>query len=152
MRSSRDPRLALLAAGLLLAIGAGAALANRAPLAPEAPSEVASSHEPKEAASPEALSHATDRLGESGIVIDDATLAELAADYGVGGAVRLAAWSDASGLAIEELAAMRDGGMGWGQIAKELDLHPGIGSIMGRGGGSGPPDEPPGQAKRTPDD
>jgi hypothetical protein len=24
--------------------------------------------------------------------------------------------------------------MGWGQIAHELDLHPGIGAIMGNGG------------------
>ncbi len=41
---------------------------------------------------------------------------------------------------IADLRAMRDGdgsegsGMGWGQIAKELGVHPGLGSIMGQGG------------------
>jgi hypothetical protein len=47
---------------------------------------------------------------------------------------------------------MRDGdgtegsGMGWGQIAKELGVHPGIGSIMGQGGGHGR-ENAPGQQK-----
>jgi hypothetical protein len=32
---------------------------------------------------------------------------------------------------------MRADGMGWGQMARELDVHPGLGSIMGNGGGNG---------------
>ena len=51
-----------------------------------------------------------------------------------------------------KIRAMRDGdgtegsGMGWGQIAKELGVHPGIGSIMGQGGGHGR-ENAPGQQK-----
>jgi hypothetical protein len=36
--------------------------------------------------------------------------------------------------------------MGWGQIAKDLGVSPGIGSIMGNGGGHGR-DGAPGQNK-----
>ena len=67
-------------------------------------------------------------------------LTELATKYGVGGAVRIVAWSAADPDRMADLRAMRDGdgsegsGMGWGQIAKELGVHPGIGSIMGNGG------------------
>lgn len=90
--------------------------------------------------SAELLARLVDRLGDAGITTDADTIAALAADYGVGGAVRLLAWADASGLSTDELATKFDGGMGWGQIAKELDLHPGLGSIMGNGHGGGPPD------------
>ncbi len=37
--------------------------------------------------------------------------------------------------------------MGWGQIAKDLDVDPGIGSIMGQGDGHGR-DNAPGQQDR----
>jgi hypothetical protein len=89
--------------------------------------------------SADALARLVDRLAEAGIATDADTIAALAADYGVGGAIRLLAWADASGLSTGDLAARFDGGQGWGEIARELDLHPGIGSIMGNGGG-GPPD------------
>jgi hypothetical protein len=52
---------------------------------------------------------------------------------------------------------MRDGdgteesGMGWGEIAKDLGVHPGIGSIMGNGGGHGR-DDAPGQQDRGTDE
>ena len=70
--------------------------------------------------------------------------------------MRLSAWADATGMSVDEIAAMRDTGgtdgapMGWGRLAHELneqgfDVRPGIGSIMGNGRGSG---EPPGQAKK----
>ena len=36
--------------------------------------------------------------------------------------------------------------MGWVQIAKELGVHPGLGSIMGQGGGHGR-ENAPGQQK-----
>jgi hypothetical protein len=42
-------------------------------------------------------------------------------------------------MSTGELAGKFDSGLGWGEIARELDLHPGIGSIMGNGGGNGPP-------------
>lgn len=40
-----------------------------------------------------------------------------------------------------------DSGMGWGRIAKELGFSPGIGAIMGNGGGHGR-DNAPGQQGR----
>jgi hypothetical protein len=36
--------------------------------------------------------------------------------------------------------------MGWGRIAKELGVHPGLGSIIGQGGGHGH-ENAPGQQK-----
>jgi hypothetical protein len=154
MRPSARP--AVLAAGLLIVIGAGAALANRAPDTTEQPATTASSHEPGASAAPQAVSHALERLSESGIAVSESELSELAAAYGVGGAVRLVAWADASGMSVAELRAMRDEGRGWGEIAREHDLHPGIGSIMGRGSSNsaagGPPGDPPGGPPRSPDD
>ena len=32
--------------------------------------------------------------------------------------------------------------MGWGQIANELGVHPGLGSVMGQGGDHEKPDAP----------
>lgn len=140
---TRGPRIAIAAAALILVAGAGAALAQRnEPESP--PSHVASSHEP---VAPEALDHAADRLADHGIDIDEALLDELAAAYGVGGAVRIAAWSEASGIDIDELRDMRDEGLGWGRMARDLGLHPGIGSIMGNGN-----DAPGGGPPRVPDD
>ena len=140
-------RVALLAAALLLVVIAGGAFASRLPRSEQAPDNVAASHEPQTPDASDApptadeLAHAADRLVANGIGTDAqalvATLTDLSARYGLGGAVRLVAWSDETGRSVEELAAMRDGGQGWGQIAKELDVHPGIGSIMGNGGGNG---------------
>jgi hypothetical protein len=99
--------------------------------------------------SADALARLVDRLADAGIATDSNTadaIAALAADYGVGGAIRLLAWADASGLSTGDLAARFDGGQGWGEIARELDLHPGIGSIMGNGGGHGR-DQAPGQRR-----
>jgi hypothetical protein len=141
-------RVALLASALMLVVLASAALASRAPTAERAPDHVASSHEPQTDAPPTAdeLAHAADRLAANGIDADVATLTDLAARYGLGGAVRLVAWSNETGLTVDELAAMHDEGQGWGQIARELGVHPGIGSIMGNGGGHGR-DNAPGQNK-----
>jgi hypothetical protein len=44
---------------------------------------------------------------------------------------------------------MRDGGQGWGQTAHDLGLNPGIGSVMGQGGGHGP-ESAPGLSKDKP--
>ena len=145
-------RVALLAATFLLVVIVSGALAGRLPVAEPAPDHVASSHEPQaenETDVPptaEELAHAADRLSAHGIDADVAQLTDLAARYGLGGAVRLVAWSDETGLAVEELAAMHDAGQGWGQIAHELGVHPGIGSIMGNGGGHGR-ENAPGQNK-----
>jgi hypothetical protein len=155
---NRRNRLALLAAAVLLVVFAGAALANRLPGTPAAPGHVASSHEPEASGEADApptadeLAHAADRLFSNGIGTDVealvATLTDLSARYGLGGAVRLVAWSDETNLRVEELAAMRDEGQGWGQIAKKLDVNPGIGSIMGNGGGHGR-ENAPGQQNRA---
>lgn len=80
--------------------------------------------------------------GIDGVTTDE--LKTLAAKYGVGGAVRLEAWAKATGKSVSDLAAMVDGGMGWGAIAHQLEaadaslhLSPGIGWIMGHGHGHG---------------
>lgn len=136
-------RLALLAAAVLLVVLAGGALASRLPAQQPAPDHEASSHEPRGADATDApptadeLAHAADRLAANEIDADVALLTDLAGRYGLGGAVRLVAWADETGLSIDELTAMRDDGRGWGQIARELGVHPGIGSIMGNGGGHG---------------
>ena len=85
-----------------------------------------------------------DLLKAAGITATAAELTTLAAKYGVGGAVRLEAWSQATGKSVSDLAAMFDGGMGWGAIAHQLEaansslhLSPGIGWIMGGGHGHG---------------
>jgi hypothetical protein len=145
-------RVALLAAALLIVALAGGAFASRLPRAERAPDQAASSHEPQTAdESPptaDELAHAADRLAANGIEADAALLADLASRYGLGGAVRLFAWSDETGMTVDELAAMRDEGRGWGQIAHELGVHPGIGSIMGNGGGHGR-EGAPGQLNRA---
>jgi hypothetical protein len=145
---SRRNRFALLgAAGLVLLVG-GTTLALRAPNLPNEPAQLTSSHEPEVDAPPtaEELAHAKSRLEASEIVVDEATLADLATRYGLGGAVRLYAWSSETGREIEELAAMFDAGTGWGRIAKDLGVHPGIGSIMGNGGGQ---EKAPGQEREA---
>ncbi len=82
-------------------------------------------------------------------------LQSLSADYGLGGAVRLLAWADATGMSLADLRALRDDGAGWGQIAHDLGVSPGIGSIMGQGDGAAGDhgrESAPGQQKPKPDD
>ncbi|MGI9000022.1 MAG: hypothetical protein ACR2GO_10000 [Candidatus Limnocylindria bacterium] len=156
---NRKNRIAVLAAAVLLLVAAGSVMANRSPIARDLPAAPASSHEPEseEADAPptaEDLAHAGDRLAAGEIPFEDAVLSDLAARYGLGGAVRLLAWSEQTQMDVEELAAMRDGtdtepGLGWGRIAKDLELHPGIGSIMGNGHGR---DNAPGQQKKAPEE
>jgi hypothetical protein len=71
-----------------------------------------------------------ERLAANGLSTDAATLRDLAATYGVGGAVRLIGWADASGRTVSELREIRDAGAGWGSIAHQLGLGPGIGRWM----------------------
>jgi hypothetical protein len=151
---TRRTRLAGLVAASLIVAATGTALALRAPRGEEQPLLPAASQPVEEdtdaAPSAEALAHAQDRLEASGVTVDSAELSDLAGRYGLGGAVRVVAWAEESGTNVADITAMRDGDgtpesvMGWGQIAKELGVHPGIGSIMGNGGGHGR-DNAPGQ-------
>jgi hypothetical protein len=139
-----------LAAGALVLLVVGGVLAapsergrdRMAPVAashqPASPGQVETQDEDEDGAPSQlVLDRVVGRLADAGITTDADTVAELAADHGVGGAVRLLAWAHASGMSTSELADMFASGMGWGEIAAELDLHPGIGSIMGNAGGNG---------------
>jgi hypothetical protein len=147
----------LLAALALLLLVAGTAFATRSPIATQHQSPVAASHEPsssEDQSAPDSNTGAqltddhaqkiVDLLAAAGIDATTDELKALAAKYGVGGAIRLEAWADATGKSVDELGAMFDSGMGWGAIAKKLEaddsslnLSPGIGWIMGHGHGHG---------------
>jgi hypothetical protein len=141
---SRGTRVGLLAGAALILAASGTVLATRQPQAADrsAPVTVDDEDTPPTA---EDLGHAAERLEANDIIIDDAALSDLATRYGLGGAVRVAAWAadPDDDVTIESITAMRDGdgtegsGMGWGQIAKELGVKSGLGSIMGNGGGNG---------------
>ncbi|MDQ4034881.1 MAG: hypothetical protein M3153_03040 [Chloroflexota bacterium] len=151
---NRTNRIALLAAAVVLLLAAGTVLANRAPTARDVPGQPASSHEADASPSAEDLAHAADRLEEKGIPFDQAVLDDLAARYGVGGAIRVLAWADSTGIDVGVITARRDGtetgpGMGWGRIARDLGVHPGLGSIMGAGHGR---EGAPGQQHRAPEE
>ena len=143
----------IVATGLLIVIATGGALANRAAPA-QGPSDASEAEDQGAPPSAGEVARVVDRLADAGVDTDEDTVAALAADHGLGGAVRLLAWSDASGLSVDEIATMRAGSeddepMGWGRIARELNaanpelhLRPGIGQIMGGGHGR---DDAPGQ-------
>ena len=149
---SRRNRLAALVALALVLVGTGTVLGTRQPHAPDRPSQLGQDAEDVPP-SAEDVAHAAERLAANDLEVSDDALAELAAKYGVGGAVRIVAWSDGDEALMAEIRAMRDGdgtagsGMGWGQIAQEMGVHPGIGSIMGHGGGLGR-ENAPGQQNR----
>jgi hypothetical protein len=145
---TRSTRIAVFS-GVLLILVAGTALASQLPRSPQQ-GPLTASQEPEAPPTADELAHAKDRLAASGINADTNQLSDLAADYGLGGAVRLFAWSDQTGTSIADLRARRDAGEGWGQIAKDLGVSPGIGSIMGNGGGLGR-DDAPGQQKNEPE-
>ena len=144
----RSTRLAILA-GTLLILVAGTALATQVARLGRT-GTMAASHEPEAPPSADELAHAADRLGAAGIDASADQLRQLAADYGLGGAVRLLAWADATGKSVAELRGMRDDGAGWGQMAHDLGVSPGIGSIMGQGSDAADehgPENAPGQQK-----
>jgi hypothetical protein len=144
--NARGLLVPIVATGLLIVIATGGALANRAPPAQD-PSDQSEAEDQGAPPTADELARVVDRLADAGVDTDADTVAALAADHGLGGAVQLLAWSDASGLSVDELAAMRGGSedaapMGWGRIARELNadnpdlnLRPGIGKIMGGGHG-----------------
>jgi hypothetical protein len=145
----RSVRLAILVASLAI-LAAGTALATQSPrLGQQGPATA--SNEPEAPPTADELARVVDQLAAQGIDASADQLSALAAEYGLGGAVRLLAWADATGMSVADLRAMRDGGAGWGKLAHELDMHPGLGSIMGNGGGHGR-DNAPGQLKDKPAD
>jgi hypothetical protein len=149
---TRRNRLAVAVAVALVFVVTGTVLAMRAPQAPTEPSQLTQDDEDSPPTA-EDLAHAAERLAANDLEVSEELLAELAAAYGVGGAVRIVAWSGGDDAVISDIRSMRDGdgtegsGMGWGQIAKDLEVHPGIGSIMGQGGGLGR-ENAPGQQDR----
>jgi hypothetical protein len=145
---TRSTRLAILG-GTLLILVAGTALGTQVLRPARQGPLTASQEQPDAPPTAEDLAHAKDRLAASGIDATDEQLSTLAADYGLGGAIRLLAWANATGMSVDQLKALRDDGAGWGQMARDLDVSPGIGSIMGNGGGNGPEDAP-GQQKPKP--
>jgi hypothetical protein len=82
--------------------------------------------------------HAIDRLAAADIRTTPDVFQKIAATVGVGGAVRVLAFADASGQTPDQILAMFQGGLDWGQISKNLHLSigPGIGWIMGQGHGN----------------
>jgi hypothetical protein len=140
---NRTTRLAL-GAGVLIILVSGTALASQLPRDSSPRSPLAASpgaETPDDPPTAEELAHASERLAAHGINASTDQLATLAQDYGLGGAVRLLAWSKSTGMSVDELRAMRDSGRGWGGIARELGVSPGIGSIMGGGPKAGAEDE-----------
>jgi hypothetical protein len=161
---TRYARIALVVFALLLLVATSVA-ANPGGVADQHRSPVAASHQPSaspsedgkdagetdEANEPETdgtaptqalLDRLVAQLDAAGITATAEELTPLIEKYGVGGAVRLLSWASASGKDVAEIAAMRDEGLGWGQIAAQLNeadsslhLTPGIGSIMSAGHG-----------------
>jgi hypothetical protein len=154
---TRTNRIALLAAVALILAVSGTVLAIRAPNGPSQPAHLTQDADDDTPPTADELAHAADRLRNAGVTVDDAVLSDLAASYGLGGAVRIMAWSNGDAAQIASIRAMRDGdgtegsGMGWGRIAKELGKHPGIGSIMG-GGNPNPGADAPGRDKKGDED
>lgn len=110
--------------------------ATNAPKATEAPD---TNKDESPAASPSAanLARTVERLAAAGITTTADDLAALAGKVGVGGAVRVLRFADASGKTPAEIVAMFEAGKGWGVIARELklDIGPGNGTVMGHGRG-----------------
>ena len=145
--------IVVLAVALLLLV-AGSALANKGFQTQNQPDVVAQDEE-EGTPSQQVLDKIVERLGNAEIDATAEEIAALAEKYGVGGAVRILAWGAATDA---DVAGMRDSGMGWGQIAKQLNeedaegdlnLRPGIGWVMGGGQGEGHGKaNAPGQAKK----
>jgi hypothetical protein len=162
----RYARIAVAVLALLLLV-VGSALANRSPVADEHRSPVAASQEP----SPGAASDKSDKsdkkggdeaedaadttppsqaqldrliglLKTAGVTATDEQLTALIAKYGIGGAMRVLAWAHDGDTS--QVTALRDQGLGWGEIARQLNeadssanFRPGIGWIMSGGHGGG---------------
>ena len=106
--NARGLLVPIVAAGLLIVIATGGALANRAAPA-QGPSDGSEAEDQGAPPSADEVARVVDRLAEAGVDTDEDTVAALAADTGLGGAVRLLAWSDASGISVDEIADLRGG-------------------------------------------
>lgn len=104
---------------------------------PEKSPEVAPAEKAEESPSPANLARIVERLAGAGITTTADDLASLAAKVGVGGAIRVLRFAEASGKTPAQIVAMFEAGKGWGDIARELklDIGPGNGSVMGQGKG-----------------
>ena len=148
---SRDTRIALLVAAVLIVAISGTVFATRPPQTADEPAQLTQDGDDAPP-SAEKLAQLAERLG-----VDQQVISDLAVEYGLGGAVRILAWADGNADVMADIRLKRAGDgtegsvMGWGQIAKELGVHPGIGSIMGNGGGHGR-DNAPGQQDRGTDE
>jgi hypothetical protein len=98
------------------------------------------------------LPRLVDRLEAAGIDTSTEELGSLADDFGVGGAVRIVIWADATGESVDQIRALRAAGAGWGEIGRTLGVRPGLGWMMGGHGGSRGRDQAPGQQKPKPHD
>src|SRR4029079_3805058 len=89
--------------------------------------------------SAEQIADVVGRLKAAGIPATAIEVQVLSGKVGLGGAVRVLAFSQASGKTPGQILAMFTSGMGWGQIRHELNLSigPGIGWIIGPGHGNG---------------
>jgi hypothetical protein len=146
---SRGNRIALLVAAVLIVAVSGTVLATRQPQTADEPAQVTQDGDDTPPTAEE-IAFARERLVLKGFDVAEDVFNDLAANYGVGGAVRIVAWAadNDEGLDIAGIRARRDGdgteegAVGWGRLAKDLGVHPGIGSIMGNGGGNGRDDAP----------
>jgi hypothetical protein len=125
---NRQTRLVIAGSALLLLV-AGTALAAQAPRQAERETVVAD--EPETPATAEELAHAVERLSAHGIEATTEQLSALAADHGLGGAIRLLAWADETGMSVDEIAAMRVGDadtapMGWARSPRILGFIPAL--------------------------
>ena len=155
---SRGTRIALLGGAALILAVSGTVFATRQPQGADEPAGVAQDGDDAPPTAEE-IAHAVARLRDNEIAVDEPVFNDLATRYGIGGAVRITAWAAADPedeATIEWITEKRDSGgpegtgMGWGQIAKELGFHPGIGSIMGNGGGHGRDNAPGQQGDESP--
>jgi hypothetical protein len=128
----------VLVAGSAFAVGPGSHGQPGGPGASAHPAdEVEASEAPDAAPSGAVIDKIVANFEAAGITTTAEEIQKLAAVCGVGGAVRIISWAKASGKTIDEIVAMRAAGNGWGQIAKELGVSPGNGSIMSGGHGRG---------------
>jgi hypothetical protein len=108
--------------------------------APESEAPARSDPGPPTEGAPSAgdLSHALNQLAAAGVPANAAQFAAFARTVGVGGAVRVYGFARLSGRSPADVLAMFTGGMGWGEIARQLKISggPGIGWIMRAGHGN----------------
>lgn len=105
----------------------------------EPPEVIVEDEEPEadEAPSADVVALVIEKFATAGVTTTPEEVEKLAAEYGLGGAVRIISWANASGKSVDEIVAMKEAGKGWGQVAKELGLPRGNGSIMNGGHGKG---------------